>query len=148
MTTPKPVVLHVEDDDASAYLFRIYLRRQHADVDVFRLCNGADATLFLTRSGVFADAPRPSVVVLDLDLPKKNGHEILSEIRQDAALKDIPVIIFSSSVRPHDRDRAFSLGVNHFIQKSSDLDVFGALAQRVQEYLPAPTEVPKPPPQE
>ena len=68
--------MHVEDDDTCAYALSCALRELNADVDVFRLCDGEDAVLFLTRAGIFANAPRPDVIVLDLNLPKKNGHEV------------------------------------------------------------------------
>jgi two-component system, chemotaxis family, response regulator Rcp1 len=95
----RPVLLHVEDDDATAYLFRLALRQVNADVDVFRTCDGQDAIWFLTRNGVFDKAPHPDIIVLDLHLPKKNGHDVLSEIRQQSACRHVPVIMLTSSRR-------------------------------------------------
>jgi DNA-binding response OmpR family regulator len=131
----KPVVLHVEDSDAMAYLLRFALRQQKADVDVFRLCDGQDAILYLARKGIFAEAPRPSVIVLDLELPKKHGHEILVEIREEASLQHVPVIIFSSSARAADREKALALGANHYFYKTSDLETFTAVSRQILDYL-------------
>jgi DNA-binding response OmpR family regulator len=131
----KPVVLHVEDSDATAYLLRYALREQEADVDVFRLCDGADAILYLTHEGVFADAPRPGVIVLDLDLPKKHGHEILVEIREEASLQHVPVIVFTSSVRAADREKSLALGAKHYFYKTGDLETFAAVSRQILEYL-------------
>jgi two-component system response regulator len=133
-----PVVLHVEDSDAMAYLLRYALRQLRADMDVFRLCDGEDAILYLTRKGVFADAPCPSVIVLDLELPKKHGHEVLVEIRAEASLQDVPVIVFTSSVRAADRDKALALGANHYFYKTSDLDTFTAVSRQILDYLYPP----------
>jgi chemotaxis family two-component system response regulator Rcp1 len=137
----KPVVLHVEDSDATAYLLRYALREQKADVDVFRLCDGEDAILYLARTGVFVEAPRPTVIVLDLELPKKHGHEILAEIRKEASLRHVPVIVFSSSVRAADREKALALGANHYVYKTGDLETFTALSRQILAYLP-PTLAP------
>jgi DNA-binding response OmpR family regulator len=131
----KPVVLHVEDSDAMAYLLRYALREEKADVDVFRLCDGEDAIRYLTRTGVFAEAPRPSVIVLDLELPKKHGHEILTEIRNEASLQHVPVIVFTSSVREADREKALALGAKHYFYKTSDLEAFTAVSRQILDYL-------------
>jgi CheY-like chemotaxis protein len=131
----KPVVLHIEDDDAAAYLFRLMLRQHGADIDLFRLCNGEDGILFLTRSGLFADAPRPAVIVLDLQIPKKNGHDVLAECRQQGDLQNTPVIMFSSSILPADKERAFTLGANGYIRKSPDLKSYAEVAAQVMRYI-------------
>jgi two-component system, chemotaxis family, response regulator Rcp1 len=131
----RPVVLHVEDSDAIAYLLRYALREQKADVDVFRLCDGQDAISYLARHGVFAEAPRPDVIVLDLDLPKKNGHDILVEIREEASLQRVPVIVFTSSVRAADREKAIALGAKHYFYKTSDLGTFTAVSQQILDCL-------------
>jgi two-component system, chemotaxis family, response regulator Rcp1 len=133
----KPVVLHVENSDAMAYLLKYALREKRADVDVFRLCDGEDAMLYLARKGVFAEAPRPAVIVLDLELPKKRGHDVLAEIREEAGLHDVPVIVFTSSVRAADREKALALGANHYFYKTSDLDVFNAVTRQILDYLSA-----------
>jgi DNA-binding response OmpR family regulator len=131
----KPVVLHVENSDAMAYLLKYALREKRAEVDLFRLCDGEDAMLYLARKGVFAEAPRPAVIVLDLALPKKHGHEVLAEIREEADLHHVPVIVFSSSVRAADREKAFALGANHYFYKTSDLEVFNAVIQQILDCL-------------
>jgi len=134
----KPVVLHVEDSDATAYLLRYVLREEKADVDVFRLCDGEDAILYLTRRGVFAEAPLPAVIVLDLDLPKKHGHEILVEIRAEADLQHVPVIVFTSSVRAADREKALALGANHYFHKTIDLETFTVVTRQILDCLHRP----------
>lgn len=131
----KPVVLHVEDSDATAYLFMYALREQNADVDVFRLRDGEDAILYLARKGVFTEAPRPAVIVLDLDLPKRHGHEILLEIREEASLQNVPVIVFTSSSRASDRETSLTLGAKHYFCKTGDLETFAAVSRQVVDYF-------------
>jgi DNA-binding response OmpR family regulator len=135
----KPVLLHVEDDDATAFLLRLALREISLDVDVFRTCDGEDAIKFLTRTGVFAAAPPPDIVVLDLHLPKKNGHDVLTEVRQQSALHGLPVVMLTSSRVPKDRERALLLGANEYIYKPTDLEGFLGVATQILRYLPFPT---------
>lgn len=135
-TSKKPVVLHVEDSDATAYLLSYVLRQQNADVDVFRLCDGDDAIRYLVRKGVFTEAPRPAVIVLDLDLPKRHGHEILLEIREEASLQNVPVIVFTSSSRATDREKSLALGAKHYFCKTGDLETFAAVSRQILDYFP------------
>lgn len=132
----RPVLLHVEDDDTTAFLFRFALREIQVDVDVFRTCNGEDAIWFLTQQGAFANAPQPDIVVLDLHLPKKNGHDVLAEIRRQSAMQHLPVIMLTSSRVPRDRERALLLGVNEYIYKPEKLDEFFEVAKQTLKYLP------------
>ena len=128
-------MLHVEDSDATAYLLSYSLREHNADVDVFRLCDGEDAILYLVRKGVFEGAPRPAVIVLDLDLPKKHGHEILVEIRKEATLQDVPVIVFTSSVREADREKSLALGAKHYFYKTGDFETFNAVCRQILDCI-------------
>jgi chemotaxis family two-component system response regulator Rcp1 len=131
----RPVLLHVEDDDATAYLFRLALREVNADVDVFRTCDGQDALSFLTRNGVFEKAPQPDIIVLDLHLPKKHGLDVLTEIRQQSAFRHVPVIMLTSSRLLRDREKALSLGANEYIFKPKDWDGFAEVAELVVRFL-------------
>lgn len=103
---------------------------------MFRTCNGEDAIWFLTQQGAFANAPQPDIVVLDLHLPKKNGHDVLAEIRRQSAMQHLPVIMLTSSRVPRDRERALLLGVNEYIYKPEKLDEFFEVAKQTLKYLP------------
>jgi CheY-like chemotaxis protein len=83
-----------------------------------------EALDFLHRQGRHPQAPRPDVVLLDLNLPKKNGHQVLAEIRADAALKDIPVVMLTISRAEEDILKAYNLDVNCYINKPIDIDQF------------------------
>lgn len=94
-------MLHVEDNEAEAYLFRSALFEYQIDVAVFRVCDGHAAVEFLTRKGIYTNAPIPDLVVLDLNLPKKNGRDVLRELRQESALQHLPdVDLFATIGRP------------------------------------------------
>ena len=129
------MVLHVEDDDTTAHVFKLSLKEYEPDVEVFRLSDGEHVVPYLTRSGRFFDATRPDLVVLDLNLPKKDGHEILEEIRRDAEFAGLPIIVFSSSLDPRDRERALLSGANDYLSKPDDLDGFRAAAAQVIRHL-------------
>jgi CheY-like chemotaxis protein len=120
----KPLILHVDDDDLIAYL----LKREIKDFEIVRVNNGDQAIDFLNRSGTFQDAPRPSLVLLDLHMPKKDGLQILAAIRANPDLATIPVAIFTTSQRPADREQALALGADHFIYKPSGIEGFIELA--------------------
>lgn len=120
----KPLILHVDDDDLVAYL----LKREIKDFEILRVSDGDHAIDFLNGSGGFHDAPRPSLVLLDLHMPKKDGFQILAAIRANPVLATIPVAIFTTSQRPADREQAFFLGADHYIYKPSGIEGFIELA--------------------
>jgi len=124
-----PTLLHVEDEDGSAYLFRRAVREAGFSALVFRVSNGEEALAFLRRSGPYADAERPHLMVLDLNLPKIDGLSVLRRISNDEALRSIPVVVLSTSSRQTDKEKAFSLGARHYIVKP---DNFEELTERVK----------------
>lgn len=124
-----PTLLHVEDEDGSAFLFRRAVREAGFAALVFRVSNGEEALAFLRKSGPYVDAERPHLMVLDLNLPKIDGLAVLSRIRGDESLKSLPVVVLSTSSRPADKEKAFSLGALHYIVKP---DNFDELTQQVK----------------
>ncbi len=136
MSSEAPVLLHVEDDDATAYLFRLGLRECNVKVDVFRSCDGENAISFLKRQGIFEHAPAPDLVVLDLNLPKKHGHDVLADIRKESALQNLPVIMLTSSRLATDRERSLSLGANEHLVKPSTVEEFSIIVEQIRRYLP------------
>jgi len=119
----------VEDEDGSAFLFRRAVREAGFAALVFRVSNGEEALAFLRKSGPYVDAERPHLMVLDLNLPKIDGLAVLSRIRGDESLKSLPVVVLSTSSRPADKEKAFSLGALHYIVKP---DNFDELTQQVK----------------
>lgn len=136
-----PVILHVEDNDATAYLVQYAFRHQDRRVDLIRLCNGNEGSSFLGQIGIYAEAPRPDLVLLDLHLPERNGFQLLAEIKSQVKLEKIPVIILSSSTQPKDCQMALSAGASEYLVKPADLAGFPALIQAILAHI-APGEHP------
>jgi CheY-like chemotaxis protein len=126
---PVPMLLHVEDEDGAAFLFRNAVREAGLSAIVFRVSNGEEALAFLRRAGPYANAERPQLMVLDLNLPKIDGLSVLGRMRNDESLRTIPVIVISTSSRPADKEKAFSLGARHYIVKP---DNFEKLTEQVK----------------
>lgn len=120
----KPVVLYVEDDDASVFLLQTALTEVGADVDMIRMRNGEEASAWLNHSGSSSDAPVPSLILLDLNLPRKSGLEVLAEIHATPSLRAIPVVVFSSSSLEVDKRRSFELGARDYIKKPPTFAAF------------------------
>jgi CheY-like chemotaxis protein len=125
-----PMVLHVEDEDGAAFLFRSAVREAGIAAIVFRVSNGEEALAFLRKAGPYANAERPQLMVLDLNLPKIDGLSVLSRMRNDESLKTIPVVVISTSERQADMDKAKLLGAKHYIVKP---DSFEKLTEQVKE---------------
>jgi two-component system response regulator len=89
---------------------------------------------FLRKQGDYASAPCPDVVLLDLNLPRKDGREVLAEIKSDPELKKIPVIILTTSQAEEDILRAYNLAVNCYITKPVDLDQFTKVVQAIEDF--------------
>ena len=131
------VVLYVEDEDAAVFLLETALKEAKIDLDIHRVANGEDALAFLNRTGAYRDAPRPDLVLLDLNLPRKSGLEVLSDIHQTEALRDLSVVVFTSSSLAADRKKSLALGAQEYITKPSSFDGFLSAIKTVCNYLPA-----------
>lgn len=95
--------------------------------------DGIEALEFLQREGKFAQEPPPDLILLDLNLPKKNGHEVLWEIKTDAHLKSIPVIVFTSSDRREDLEKSYELQADGFARKPTNLEQCHKIVQYLEE---------------
>ena len=129
------VVLYVEDNDLNAYLFQMALRNNVQAPQLFRVADGAEAFAFLLQADGYSDAPRPDLVVLDLHLPRKSGFDLLSEMKATSRLRDIPVIVFSSSMLRQDRERALEHGSNDYLRKDGNFGSFLAVTKLVCEKM-------------
>jgi len=117
-------VLLVEDNEADVRLTREALREAGENVRLSAVVDGEQALAFLRRQDGFADAPRPDLVLLDLNLPRKNGLEVLDELRADPSLASMPVIVLTSSAARSDVEAAYARGANAFVVKPLELDAF------------------------
>lgn len=125
-------LLHVEDDDSIAFLLRASLDEIGLSVSVYRVSDGEQALAFLHRSGIYKEATKPEMILLDLNLPKVNGWEVLKEIQQDDTLRAIPVVVCSASSRKEDRERALEAGARRYIVKPAK---FSAWLEEVKSAL-------------
>jgi CheY-like chemotaxis protein len=127
-------ILLVEDNPADVRLTTEAMRECGFATRVHVAENGVEAMRFLRRQGEFAAAPVPDLVLLDLNLPVKNGREVLSEIKADAALRRIPVIVFSTSSSPEDIERSYDLHANCYICKPSGFDGYLDVIAEIERF--------------
>ena len=127
-------VLLVEDNEADVRLTREALREAGETVRLSSVGDGERALAYLRREQGFAEAPRPDLVLLDLNLPRKNGLEVLDEMRADASLAQIPVIVLTSSAAQSDVEAAYAGGANAFVVKPLELDAFMDLIEAIRGF--------------
>jgi chemotaxis family two-component system response regulator Rcp1 len=96
--------------------------------------DGVEALSFLHKEGPYADAPRPDLILLDLNLPKKDGREVLAEIKSDDKLKCIPVVVLTTSQAEQDIFKSYNLHANCFITKPVDLEQFIVVLQSIEDF--------------
>ena len=135
-------VLLVEDNEADVRLTREALREAGDDVRLSAVGDGEQALRYLRREEGFADAPLPDLVLLDLNLPRKNGLEVLAEMRADEDLACIPVIILTSSAARQDVEASYARGANAFVVKPQDLDAFMDLIGAIRGFWLEVAELP------
>jgi len=127
-------ILLVEDspDDAALTIDALRDGRVHNRISV--VDDGVEAMAFLRRQGVHSQAPRPDLILLDLNLPRKSGREVLAEVKQDPDLRRIPVVVMTSSDDEKDVLAAYNLYVNCYITKPVDLDQFIAVVKTIEHF--------------
>jgi CheY-like chemotaxis protein len=118
------LVLSVEDDTAAYALIRHAFRDIGSELELERTLDGKDALDFLNRSGRYKDAPKPSLILLDMNLPRMTGPELLAAMQANESFRDIPVVVFSSSKLDADRAKCLALGASEFIVKPNTYDEF------------------------
>jgi two-component system, chemotaxis family, response regulator Rcp1 len=128
------VVLLVEDSPGDVRLTKEAFKDAKMHIDLHVALDGADAMAFLTREGPHAKAPRPDLILLDLNLPKKDGREVLEEIKASPALMSIPVVILTTSASEADILRSYRLHANCYITKPVGLDGFLAVVKSIDNF--------------
>lgn len=118
------VILLVEDNPGDVRLTREALKESKVRNQMDVVNDGVEALAFLRREGKYKDAVRPDLVLLDLNLPKKGGLEVLAEIKGDAVLKTIPVVILTTSDAEQDILKSYSASANAYVTKPVDLEQF------------------------
>ncbi len=127
-------VLLVEDSPGDVRLTREAFKDAKVPINLRIAADGTEAMAFLKREGKHAHAPRPDLILLDLNLPKKDGREVLEEIKQSPALKSIPIVILTMSKSEEDVLRSYSLHANCYIPKPVSLDGFLTVVKSIEEF--------------
>lgn len=125
-------ILLVEDNPGDVRLMREALMKDGKDLQVVE--DGEQALAYLNNTGTFASAPRPDIVFLDLNLPRKDGREVLSEIKKRESLRQIPVIVLTTSESHNDIRKAYDLHANCYIKKPTDLDEYLSVIRACEQF--------------
>ena len=135
--TPQEVLL-VDDNPADITLASEALaeskRQSRRQIKINSVGDGDQAVDFLFRRGKYVNQVRPNLVILDLNLPKKDGRAVLKELKSDAELREIPVVIFSSSQANDDVQRSYQLGANCYVSKPVNLKAYFSVLQSLEEF--------------
>lgn len=137
MAGKSAVILLVEDDDAHAVLITRVMKEEEAVSKIYRVSDGEEALDYFFHKGCYAteeDSPRPDLVLLDLRLPKLDGHEVLSAIKQSDDLKVIPVVILTTSEYERDIALAYRSHANSYLVKPLGFDEFSTMVHEVSSY--------------
>jgi len=132
--SPTPKVLLVDDNPADANLTCEVLATSERQTQVSTVGDGEQALQFLRRAGRYADAVRPDLIILDLNLPRKDGRAVLAEVKADPELNELPVVIFTTSHAPRDIARCYELGANSYVSKPGNLGQFFSAVRSIENF--------------
>ncbi len=124
----------IEDNRGDIRLIQEALKSTAVQCDVVVARDGMEAMAYLQQDGEYADAVRPDLILLDLNLPKKDGREVLAEIKADPSLKHIPVIVLTTSRNEEDIFKSYDLYVNCYISKSRNLSQLFKIVRGIEEF--------------
>jgi two-component system, chemotaxis family, response regulator Rcp1 len=127
-------VLLVEDNPGDVRLTREALKEGKVRNNLHVVPDGVEAIAYLRREGQFADAVRPDLILLDLNLPRMDGREVLATIKSDPDLRNIPVVVLTSSQAEQDIVRAYDLHANCYVTKPVDLDQFITVVKSIEDF--------------
>ncbi len=136
MSVPaRPVrILLVEDNRADVRLTQEALRESTVPSELHVARDGEEALQFLRREASYADRPRPDLVLLDLNMPKKDGREVLAEVKGDPDLRRIPVVVLTTSTARRDIETSYDLHANSYVAKPLDFDAFSTVVRAIEDF--------------
>jgi CheY-like chemotaxis protein len=142
MTSPRTInVLLVEDDPGDVLMTReAFDEYLHNRLDV--VTDGEEALTYLRRQGPYSDAPRPDLILLDLNLPRYDGREVLREVKDDPELQHIPVIVLTTSQAEEDVLRSYQLHANAYVTKPVDFDGFIEAIKQIDHFFVSVVQLP------
>jgi two-component system response regulator len=143
MTALHPIdILLVEDSPSDVRLTREALKEAKVFNTLHVVQDGVEALAFLHKEGQYADRPEPHLILLDLNLPKKDGRQVLAEIKQDAKLQNIPVVVLTTSRAEEDVVRSYNLRANAYVTKPVELQQFLEVIHAIEQFWLAVVTLP------
>ena len=136
-------VLLVEDSPGDVRLTKEVFREANMDIRLHVASDGLEAMAFLRRQGAHAHAPRPDLILLDLNLPKMDGRAVLTQIKKDESLKTIPTVILTTSYSQADIVRSYQLQANCYLSKPVQLDEFESLVKSINDFWLTKAKLPQ-----
>ncbi|RAY14442.1 response regulator [Actinomadura craniellae] len=142
--TPSPIeVLLVEDDPGDVLLTREAFTDYKVKNNLTVVSDGEEAMAYLRRDEPYAEADRPDLVLLDLNLPRKDGREVLGEIKADPELRSIPVVVLTTSEAEEDILRSYELHANAYVAKPVDFDQFIRVVRQIDDFFVSVVKLPR-----
>ena len=134
MHDPPLHVLLVEDDDCHAMIIEKGFRSAERPATIDRVCDGVEAVAYVKRQGIYRDRPRPHLILLDLKLPRMDGHQVLRILKGDDHFKTMPIVVLTTSDADNDAHQAYSLHANSYLVKPTNFDEFCQLIRAISSY--------------
>ncbi len=135
-------VLLVEDDPGDVMIAQEALAAGRLNTDLHVVTDGVEAMSYLKKEEGYADAARPDLILLDLNLPRKSGHEVLAEVKQDPALRRIPVVVLTTSQAQEDIAKSYDLHASVHVSKPVDFDQFTEVVRQIDDFFGGVAELP------
>ena len=136
-------VLLVDDNPGDTDLIADVLERNDRPIHVHSVADGLEAMAFLHCEGKYANALPPHLLVLDLNMPRKDGRAVLAEVKSDPTLRQIPIVVFSTSKAPDDIASSYQLGANSYVSKPGDLDGFVSAVTAIGDFWLGVANIPR-----
>ena len=137
-------VLLVDDDPGDTLIIREAFADNKVRNELVCVSDGVEAMRYLRREGEYASALRPDLILLDLNLPRKDGREVLAEIKGDSELSTIPVVVLTTSHAEEDVLRSYQLHANAYVTKPVDFERFIAVVRQIDEFFVTVVKLPRP----
>jgi two-component system, chemotaxis family, response regulator Rcp1 len=134
-TSPPIHIAVVEDNPTDIYLLQKVLEKAQLHCVIEHLEDGEEALLFLLRQGKYLQAPIPDLIILDLNMPRMSGTELITRIRADPILQTIPIMVLTTSDTLEDKRKMAELGIALYLTKSSNLTDYFAIGETIKEFL-------------
>jgi CheY-like chemotaxis protein len=135
-------VLLVEDDPGDVLIAKEALKASRLKSRLTVVPDGVEAIAYLRRQDGYAEAERPDLILLDLNLPRKTGHEVLAEVKSDPALRKIPIVVLTTSGAVEDVERSYDLHANVYVTKPVDFDHFTEVVKQIDDFFLTVAQLP------